>query len=95
MSGALQPVDGAPQAPRCAFCGREAAGPCASCKRMVCGRCSTLTEGGVKVWAICLDCDRKGKRSLSRAWAGLVLWLLAALAALAIVTALLGWLSRR
>ena len=57
---------------RCAFCARPAAGPCASCGKPVCGDCCTLTEGGAKVWAICLDCDRRGGRSLWPAWARLL-----------------------
>jgi hypothetical protein len=61
----------------------------------VCGECCTLTEGGVKVWAVCLDCDRKGGRSLSRAWGGLVVWLVGLLVILAAVTAALGWLTTR
>jgi hypothetical protein len=75
---------------RCVHCGAPAAGPCASCRAPVCGNCSTLTEGGVRVWAICLACDRKGGRSLSGAWASLALWLTALLVALALVTWLLG-----
>jgi hypothetical protein len=56
----------------------------------VCGDCSTLTEGGVRVWAICLGCaDRKG-RKLTSAWRGLLLWLAALLVALALVTWILG-----
>jgi hypothetical protein len=58
----------------------------------VCGDCCTLTEGGAQKWAICLDCDRKGGRSLRGAWGRLVLWLLAILALLAAVIALLEWL---
>jgi hypothetical protein len=61
---------------------------------MVCGHCCTLTEGGVKSWAICLECDRKGGRSLHRAWAGFLGWLLIPFLGLAAATALLAWLSR-
>jgi hypothetical protein len=60
---------------------------------MVCGACSTLTEGGVRTWAICLDCDRKGARSLGRAWASFALWLVVPILLLAAVTALLAWAS--
>jgi hypothetical protein len=78
---------------RCAFCGREAAGPCASCHRSVCGDCCTLTEGGAKTWAICLECDRKKGRSLSGVWGSFGLFLVAILVALAAVVALLAWWS--
>jgi hypothetical protein len=90
LSG-LQHVDD-DRPPRCSFCPNEAAGPCARCRRHVCGDCSTLTEGGATVWAICLDCDRKGGRSLSGAWRGLGLWLLGGLLVLAGIIALLEWL---
>lgn len=94
MTGGLQHVgDDAP--PRCVHCGKEAAGPCASCHRMVCGDCCTLTESSAKVWAICLECDRKKGRSLGPAWRGLLLWLLLPIGALAAATALLGWLAGR
>ncbi len=76
---------------RCAFCGELAAGPCASCRKMVCGDCCVLTEGGVETWAICLRCDRKKGRSLSRGWTIVILWftaLLFGLAFLAIMSVL-------
>ena len=56
---------------------------------MVCGDCCTLTEGGTRIWAVCLDCDRKKGRSLSGAWRGFGVWMLALLLGLAIVVALL------
>jgi hypothetical protein len=77
---------------RCAFCSNEAAGPCASCRRSVCGDCCTLTSGGAKTWAICLDCDRKKGSSLAGAWTRLAVWAVGLLAALAAVIALLEWL---
>lgn len=93
MTGELRTVGGdGPE--RCTFCSDEAAGPCASCRRPVCGDCCTLTEGGTKTWAICLDCDRKKGRSLSSAWRGFGLWLVGILVALAGVVAALEWLSR-
>lgn len=79
---------------RCVHCGARAAGPCASCHEPVCGDCCTLTEGGSQVWAICLDCDRKGGRSLAPAWRGLLLWLLAIVVGLAAIVAILGMLSK-
>lgn len=75
--------------PRCAFCSRDAAGPCAGCRRMVCGDCCTLTEGGAKTWAVCLECDRKKGRSLRGAWGGFGLWMLALLVGLAVLLAAL------
>lgn len=87
MSGLQEARDDAPT--RCTFCSAEAAGPCASCRRPVCGDCCTLTEGGVQVWAICLDCDRRQGRSLAGRWGGLVVWLVGILVALAVVVALL------
>lgn len=78
---------------RCAYCPRPAVGPCASCTKPVCADCCTLTEGGAKVWAICLDCDRRGGRSLRSRWIALSLWLVMILVVLAAATALLGWLN--
>jgi hypothetical protein len=77
----------------CRFCGRPAAGPCASCGALVCGDCCTLTKSSAKVWAVCLDCDRKGGASLGGKWGGLMLWLGGILAVLLGAVALLAWLS--
>ncbi len=90
MTGGLQRADGDFVA-RCVRCGAEAAGPCASWHEPVCGDCSTLTEGGARVWAICLGCaDRNGRR-LWGAWRGLLLlWLAAVFAGVAMITWLLG-----
>ncbi len=90
MSGALQEVD---RDERCTFCPRPAVGPCGACHRPVCGECCTLTEGGVKVWAVCLDCDRRGARTLRPAWIGLTLFLGAILVAIAAATVALGFLA--
>lgn len=90
MSG-LQHVDD--PITRCSFCPRPAAGPCASCRRPVCGDCCTLSEGGVAVWAICLDCDRTRGRSLRSAWMSVILWLVMILGGLALAVAALAWLS--
>lgn len=77
-------------AARCVRCGGEAAGPCASCHLPVCGDCSVLTKGGARVWAICLGCaDRKGG-SLSGEWRRLLVWLVAILLGLALLTWTLG-----
>lgn len=80
-------------AERCSFCSREAAGPCASCRRPVCGNCCTLTEGGVKTWAVCLECDRTKGRSLTSAWRSFGTFLVAILVVMAAIVALLAWLS--
>ncbi|MBX3185511.1 MAG: hypothetical protein KF819_00795 [Labilithrix sp.] len=92
MSGQLQ-VASDDGAERCTFCPRDAAGPCASCRRPVCGDCCTLTEGGVKTWAICLDCDRKKGSSLAGPWAGFGMFLVLILVVLAGAVALLAWLG--
>jgi len=90
MTGELRHVED-DSGERCVHCGARAAGPCASCHDPVCGDCTVLTEGGVKVWAICLACDgRKGKR-LTRAWWGPLAWVVAFLAGLALLT----WLAER
>jgi hypothetical protein len=52
-----------------------------------------LTEGSVRVWAICLECDRRKGRSLAGAWWRLLGWLAVVLAALALATWLLGKLA--
>ena len=93
MTGGLQHVgddDGA----RCVHCGKLAAGPCASCKKPVCGDCCTLTEGGVKVFAICLECDRRGGRSLTAAWRSLALAFVVLLLVLAAFAGVSIWLAR-
>ncbi len=41
------------------------------------------------MWAICLECDRKGGRKLGGVWGGFLLWLAAILVGLAVVTWLL------
>jgi len=88
MTGELR-VASDDAAEKCSFCPRDAAGPCASCRRPVCGECCTLTEGGAKTWAICLECDRKKGRSLSSAWSSFGLWLVLLLVGLALVVYLL------
>lgn len=92
MSGGLQEVGGDAPA-RCTYCSNEAAGPCASCHAPVCGDCCTLTEGGARTWAICLNCDRKGGRSLTSAWGGLLRFLLGILLVLALAVVVLAWLT--
>jgi hypothetical protein len=94
MSGQLE-LEGGDGPERCSFCSNEAVGPCASCARPVCGDCCTLTEGGVRTWAICLECDRKKGRSLSGAWGSFGLFLVGILVVLAAAVALMAWLSNR
>ena len=78
----------------CALCGHRAAGPCASCRRPVCGDCCTLTEGGTRVFAICLSCEKRGGRSLRPAWTGLLAWLALVLLALFGVVGVVIFLGR-
>ncbi|MGK3996300.1 hypothetical protein [Sorangium sp. So ce1024] len=87
--------DGGGPVARCTRCGAEAAGPCARCRAPVCGDCCVLTEGGARIWAICLACEDRGGRSLRRGWATVLGWIALPIAALAAVVALLEWLHRR
>jgi hypothetical protein len=70
----LQHHDGGPPIAKCAGCGVQAVGPCARCHAPVCGDCCVLSEGGSKTFAICLDCDARGGRSLSGGWLTVILW---------------------
>jgi hypothetical protein len=72
----------------CVRCRAKAAGPCASCRELVCGDCCVLVEGGVRVWAICLDCDQPNgaTTTLSGGWRELALWLVWIFIGLALVT---------
>lgn len=88
MSGQLQ-VDDGDAAARCYVCGGMAAGPCMGCKRPVCGDCVELTDGGVRTWAVCLACAKRGGTSVGRAWLGLVGWIVVPLVVLAGVVAVL------
>ena len=74
---------------RCKHCGAPAVGPCARCQKPVCGDCCVLTEGGARVWAICLGCEGRAGRSLRRGWASVIGWIAAPILALAILVALL------
>ena len=76
-------------------CGALAAGPCARCDCPVCGNCSVLTEGGTRVYAICIACDRRAGRSLRRAWLTVIAWVVGPLLALAGAVLLLAWISER
>ena len=92
MGGQLE-IAGSDGPQRCSFCSNEAVGPCASCDRPVCGDCCTLTEGGVRTWAICLECDRKKGRSLTSAWGSFGLFLGGILVVLAAAVAAMAWWS--
>lgn len=93
MSGALIPVDGGGSPALCVRCSAPAAGPCARCHEPVCGDCCVLTEGGARVWAICLGCEDKGGRSLRRGWFQVVGWIVGPIVALAGIVALLAALT--
>ena len=93
MTGELQRVDdGGPL--RCSYCSSEAVGPCARCKRPVCGDCCVLTEGGAKLWAICLRCEERGGRSLVGGWALVLGWIAVPIVLLFVAVVVLGLLAR-
>ena len=92
MSGALIPVDGGGSSARCHRCGALAVGPCARCHDPVCGDCCVLTEGGARVWAICLACEDRGGRSLRRGWGAVIGWIAVPILVLAILVAILSQL---
>ncbi len=53
-----------------------------------------LTEGGSKLWAICLRCERRGGRSLLSGWTLVLVWIGLPILALAAVVVLLETLFR-
>ena len=61
----------------------------------MCGDCCTLTEGGVRTWAICLECNRKKGRSLTSAWGSFGLFLVGILVVLAAAVAAMAWWSTK
>lgn len=71
------------------MCGAEAAGPCARCRNPTCGDCSVLTEGGAKLWAICLRCEKRGGKTLAPGWVIVAAWLLGILVVLGGLVALI------
>lgn len=95
VSGSLQSTGGGGDVARCIRCGAEAAGPCASCREPVCGDCCVLTEGGLKVYAICLACEDRRGRSLTGGWGGFLRWLLVPLLGLFILVVLLTYLGAK
>lgn len=95
VSGSLQSTGGGGDVARCIRCGAEAAGPCASCREPVCGDCCVLTEGGLKVYAICLACEDRRGRSITGGWGGFLRWLLVPLLGLFVVVVLLTYLGAK
>lgn len=96
MEGALIPVDGGGGSPAlCVRCGAPAAGPCARCHEPVCGDCCVLTEGGARVWAICLSCEDRSGRSLARGWWTVVGWFVGPIVILALLVTLLALITGR
>ncbi len=95
MSGDLLLSDGSGGSARCVRCGAEAVGPCARCHAPVCGDCCVLTEGGARVWAICLGCEDAGGRSLTRGWVRVIGWFAAPILGLLLVVILLYWARGR
>ena len=85
MTGQLQHADGGGHVARCIRCGAQAVGPCARCREPVCGDCCVLTEGGAKVWAICLSCEDRGGRSLTRGWIVVIGWIVGPIVGLALL----------
>jgi hypothetical protein len=60
----------------------------------VCGDCCVLTEGGAKLWAICLRCEKKGGKSLAGGWTIVLVWIAVPLVGLTLVVVLLELLAR-
>jgi hypothetical protein len=54
-----------------------------------------LTEGGARVWAICLACEDRGGRSLRGGWLMVLGWVAGPILILAAAVALLAWLTAR
>src|SRR5262245_28192803 len=79
----------------CVHCGRPAVGPCARCDAPVCGDCCVLTEGGARIYAICVGCEGRGGRSLRRAWLTVATWVAGPLALLTLAVLVLAWISSR
>lgn len=89
MSGQLLLAgDGGPA--KCSICGAEAAGPCARCHQPTCGDCSVLTEGGTRVWAVCLRCEKRSGKSLRSGWMVVLGWILLPMLGLALLLVVLG-----
>ncbi len=95
VSGALIPVDGGGSPARCIRCDALAVGPCARCREPVCGDCCVLTEGGARIWAICMGREERGGGSLRRGWVTVVGWIAVPILGLAVVVALLALFTAR
>lgn len=57
----------------CKHCGAPGVGPCARCELPLCGDCAILSEGGVRVFAICRDCAAEGAGKLDGPWRSVLL----------------------
>jgi len=60
----------------------------------VCGDCSVLTEGGARVYAICLGCERRAGRSLTRGWMTVIGWFVMPILVLVLLLLVLGLFTR-
>jgi hypothetical protein len=78
----------------CTQCGALAVGPCARCQAPVCGDCCVLTEGGTRTFAVCLGCERRAGRSLTRGWLGVVGFVLVPIFGLVVALVLLSLFAR-
>lgn len=65
----------------CVFCHQPAAGRCAVCHALVCADCSVLQDGLIRPLALCEKCAENRPRP-GRV---LLMWLLAAIAVLAVL----------
>jgi hypothetical protein len=59
----------------------------------VCGDCCELTSGGVKTYAVCTVCVRRGGTSVGSAWWSLLVWVLGFVAVLVAIAGALSWLG--
>ena len=53
-----------------------------------------LTDGGAKVWAVCLRCEKKGGKSLSSGWLAVLSWIALPTLGLGVLLLLLGTIAR-
>jgi hypothetical protein len=58
----------------CRLCGAPATGPCARCRAPICPDCCELTEGSIKMFAVCKSCARTGATTFTSGWRDLVFW---------------------
>ncbi len=86
--------DGGPSAAICKHCGAPGVGPCARCELPLCGDCAILSEGGVRVFAICRDCAAEGSGQLGGPWRGVITTFLLPIVGLVFVLFLLSLIFR-